>query len=220
MNCEDALVLISGHLDAANSAEEEAQLQKHMKQCAACRDLLCAFQNADAGLLELKAPVPETLCDAVMQAVRVETGRKKAYHWKRLAVAACLFAAIGVGTSMQPANEFDNVVDMQIAESGVPAETAVYATKAAEPAMRMTSAISIDPQLLAEERAANIVVTQELLPEMEVCSCETLENGTLLYCLDTSDSAVQLSRTHGLLLYQPVDGASASVSYALLLPLE
>ena len=51
MTCEDALVLLSGHLDGENSEEEEAQLSAHLRQCPACRELLAAFQAADQGIL-------------------------------------------------------------------------------------------------------------------------------------------------------------------------
>ena len=54
MTCEDALVLLSGHLDGENSEEEEAQLSTHLRQCPACRELLAAFQAADQGILSLE----------------------------------------------------------------------------------------------------------------------------------------------------------------------
>lgn len=60
MTCEDALVLLSGHLDGENSEEEEAQLSTHLRQCPACRELLAAFQAADQGILSLEEEPPQT----------------------------------------------------------------------------------------------------------------------------------------------------------------
>ena len=82
----------------------------------------------------------------------------------------------------------------------------------------MDRAAAVDPQALAEERQADVAVTHEILPEMEVCSLETLEDGSLLYQLETADGAVQLSRTYGVELYQPAGGSASEVSYALLTP--
>lgn len=215
MNCEDALVLISGHLDHANSAEEEAQLREHLEQCAACRNILDAFREADAGLMELCESAPDDLCESVMQVVCAEVDRKKLRRWRELAVAACLIVAIGVGASSLPGRDS---AEVQVAEASVAADMVVYETKTVQPMLRMAAVEQTDPQQLAEEREADIAVTQELLPEMETCTCETLESGVLLYCLDTSDGAVQLSRTYGLALYQPSNGDAANVSYVLLLP--
>ena len=78
---------------------------------------------------------------------------------------------------------------------------------------------AIDPQQLADERQADVAVTYELLPEMEVCTCETLGSGAVLYLLETADGAVNLSRIYGVELYQATIH-SGSCSYALLLPQE
>ena len=77
---------------------------------------------------------------------------------------------------------------------------------------------TVDPQELADARGADLVVTHEILPEMEVCNCETLENGLLLYHLETADAAVQLSRLYGAALYQPTEKIENAESYALLMP--
>jgi len=73
------------------------------------------------------------------------------------------------------------------------------------------------PQELADERHAFVVVTEELLPELEVCPCETLEEGYLLYRLEQAEDAAALSRIYGVARYEPTAG-NAVEAYALLLP--
>ena len=60
MNCEEALVLISGHLDHENTAEEEAQLQRHLEACAACRSLLDTLREMENGFPTMEE-VPDGL---------------------------------------------------------------------------------------------------------------------------------------------------------------
>ena len=76
----------------------------------------------------------------------------------------------------------------------------------------------LNSQALAEQKRADVAVTRELLPEMEVCACETLEDGTLLYVLENAGAAAELSEKYGLELYSPADSASSEVSYARLVP--
>ena len=213
MTCEEALILISGHIDQENTEVEEAQLREHLEHCSECQSVLCTFEEIDAGVLSLKEEAPAALCDDVMAAIRMETAGKKHTHrrWSGLAVAAALIAVIGVGTLQKNETVAQDAV-VPIAARSMPAEmdSTVVSTLEIDEA--------VDPQLLAEERQADVAVTEELLPEMEVCSCETLEDGSLLYCLEAADGAVCLSRLYGIALYQPVAGAASDVSYALLVP--
>ena len=211
MTCEQALELISGHIDRENTPEEEALLQAHLLECESCRDMMQAFLDMESGLKQLEEP-PADLRENVMAAIRAEASaskKKTAKRWGSLAVAAVLVAVIGIGSLGMPAKE------------SMPAEAAapMMARSMPEPAaMNMDAAeLDISPQTLAEERQADVVVTYDLLPEMEVCTCETLDSGALLYLLETAESAVELSRLYGVELYQPVRN-EGSCSYALLLP--
>ena len=60
MTCEDALILLSGHLDGVNTQEEETELFAHLQSCAGCRDLLAAFgpEGADRALRWLRGDLP------------------------------------------------------------------------------------------------------------------------------------------------------------------
>ena len=45
MNCEEALVLLSGYLDGSNTEEEMTQLREHLTECPACSRLLEAMEE-------------------------------------------------------------------------------------------------------------------------------------------------------------------------------
>lgn len=104
MTCEEALVLLSGHLDGENSEEEEARLSAHLRQCPACRDLLAAFEAADQGILSLTEEPPQTLREEILNAVRKEPRQKRRRHIARwaLPVAAAAVLAIFLGTKHLP----------------------------------------------------------------------------------------------------------------------
>lgn len=206
MTCEEALVLISGHIDAENTPEEEAQLRAHLECCPSCRDVLAAFEEIEAGVTGLEEEPPAGLREAVMAEIRKEKRgrRKNRTRWAGLAVAAALVVVMGAGLLGKP---------MTAPQSDVPAAAAARMMPQAETAAKADT----DPQVLAEDLCADVAVTAELLPEMEVCPCETLESGGLLYCLETAEEAAQLSETYDLELYQPKT-VSSDVSYALLLP--
>ena len=259
MTCEEALVLLSGHLDHENTAEEEAQLQQHLAACPACRQLLAAFEAVDADLLSLEEEPPADLHANVMQAIRQETaGRKRRRSmWAGLAVAAALTVVIGatalrsagqgsaasapqtamlrtaaaeeVPASAEPAAaettleketvlEEERILEDSDLDRAVVGGPMLFAAAPSEEAAPDSEWMDCDPQELANQRGADVLVTGELLPEMELCPCETLENGALLYQLDTSSAAVELSRLYGAELYQPAQYGTEDLSYALLLP--
>ena len=219
MTCEEALLLISGHLDQENTWEEEAQLREHLEHCAECREVLCALEEVNDGILSLKEPAPADLCENVMAEIRKETAGRKTVRrrWFGLAAAAALVAVVGLGTLQQKMPAVQEAA-VPMAARSMPAEMECAAADPMETNLSAAGAVFVDPQLLAEERQADIAVSHELLPEMEVCSCETLEDGSLLYCLETADGAVRLSRVYGIALHQPASGAASDVSYALLVP--
>lgn len=104
MTCEDALVLLSGHLDGENSEEEEARLSAHLLQCPQCRELLEAFQAADQGILSLTEEPPQALREEILDAVRKEPQQKRRAYAPRwaLPIAAAAVLAIFLGTKLLP----------------------------------------------------------------------------------------------------------------------
>ena len=47
---EEMLLLLSGHLDGCNTAEEEAMLEAHVAECPDCRRILTEYERFDAGI--------------------------------------------------------------------------------------------------------------------------------------------------------------------------
>lgn len=70
MNCEDVLLLLSGHLDGENTAAEEAALKEHLENCPSCRARLEQLRRNDALLREEPVVPPAALADNVMRSVR------------------------------------------------------------------------------------------------------------------------------------------------------
>ena len=104
MTCEEALVLISGHIDNENTPEEEAQLRLHLAQCDQCRQVLQTFLEIDSGIAALEAEPPAMLHERIMEAVRAEAPVKKwkhSFRWAGLAVAAALVVVIGMASMPQ-----------------------------------------------------------------------------------------------------------------------
>ena len=93
MNCNEFLPLLSGHLDGANSAAEEARLQKHLASCKQCHTLLEQFGRADAMLLSSKVEPPADLTARIMTQVRQKAKQKKTKRHAVWSVGAAGFAA-------------------------------------------------------------------------------------------------------------------------------
>ena len=209
MKCEDALLLISGHIDHENTAEEEAQLQLHLDNCEACRAILQAFEEMDGGLVLLEEEPPADLHRNVMNMIREERAapKKRNRRWFGIAVAAAFAVVIGASALPKPTPA--------PVEANMP-----MAARAVPGTVEMLSAdTGVSAQNIADEKQAAVAVTYELYPELEVCECESLEDGALLYCLSNADAAEALSQQYHLDIYLPSQAVS-DVSYALLLPLQ
>ncbi len=77
MQCDDIyMLLISGHIDGANSEIEEKRLAQHLKQCRHCRELLAVLEEQDAQLSQSATEPPADLSARIMDAVRQEPKRK------------------------------------------------------------------------------------------------------------------------------------------------
>lgn len=206
MKCEDVLLLISGHMDGENTAEEERLLQEHLEKCEQCREVLRALTAQDFVLTSLEEEPPSGFCDRVMEAVKAEQKTKRNRKWwPMLAAAAAVALIIGLGAEHLPAYESRTEAVPMIARS-LPEEPVAYA--------QCDFFEEVSGQIISEVRRANVVETTELLPEMESCPCETMEDGSSLYLLPTAERAAELSEAYGLPLFVHPDAEEA---YALLI---
>ena len=84
MTCEEALELLSGHLDGETTPEEEALLQAHLGGCPSCREVLGAYEEMQQGLTALEAEPPAELHQRIMEAVRSQPAarRSRAHLWR------------------------------------------------------------------------------------------------------------------------------------------
>lgn len=227
MNCEQALLLISGHLDNGNSPQEEADLQAHLEACPQCRQVLEDFRMADAGLLDGTVEAPAGLCDRVMEQVRRKASpKRKQAKWVTmgaLAAAAALVMGIGYytlpgGSAAQDGAVFtaaDNLA-RSAAEVLVVAEEEVMTEADMEmPAESESAPLApiTDPADLARRLEAPVVVLEEAVAELDGLGWEQLDDGAVLYLLDTAEAAGELGRTYGAMVYDP--GTAAEVSFAL-----
>lgn len=206
MKCEDALILISGHLDNINTEEEEKELQAHLCVCESCRDTMQMFRDNDSALLALTEKAPQDLCSNVMKQIRKEKTKKSRRPWFGLAIAAALMVVIGVSSLMQkPAAEASD-------------EPQTISTTTAQPQARAMSLVNGEAlaRQIADERGAEVVLIHELYYEVETFDCESLEQGAVLYILPDHDAAIFLSETYGCVIYEPEE--RAQMSYALLVP--
>ena len=204
MKCEDALILISGHLDNMNTAEEEADLQAHLSQCEACRELLKQFEQVDFATANLKEKAPEDLCAGVMARIKKETAGKKRRPWLSVAVAAALMVVIGIGAFLPKAEKNREHQPAIVSEAGVVGRS-----------MPVSDAEDL-ARKISSDRAATVVVVHELYHEIEQYPCQTLEEGYCLYVLPDHNAAVFLSETYGCVIYEPQEQTNETRYYALL----
>lgn len=138
MNCEEALELISGHLDGENTEAEEAALRAHLEGCPACRAALDDYGALDLALADLEAEPPAALAQGVLTRAAAEksaAGRR----WRRYGGAALAAAAVialvlttsrlpslqkGRASTVEPAAEPAVQSDVPAPASLLPAEDA------------------------------------------------------------------------------------------------
>ena len=103
---EKMLLLLSGHLDGCNTAEEEALLQAHLAECPDCRRILTEYEKIDAGIAGLTQAPPANFTANVMRAVQAEPRTAAPKKPRRFsfgfgtavaAVAAIFLLAVGSG---------------------------------------------------------------------------------------------------------------------------
>ena len=211
MHCEEALLLISGHLDNENTETEEARLQEHLQGCESCRQILESFRMADSGLLSLTEEAPRDLTHRVMEAIHSETKpQKRKNPWVTVAASAAAVAlVVGIGWFALP-KPAEDISEDTVAVHYYTAK--VVSTQAAT----FTSATSADGRTLSQEIGAPVVLLDAYVQELDGLGCEFLPDGSRLFTLQTKTAAQELSQAYGGILYLPDSGVSYTGSYALI----
>lgn len=212
MTCEEAQRLISGELDHENTPRETAALQQHLQTCQACAAVLESYRRTDLLLKELWQEPPADLCGEIMEQIRREGRRQpRRRKWHRGIMPSVAAAVVLLGIAVWKLPHWDN--GSETAQmSRMAAEPAVMSLEE-EPAYQGMDAQS--PEELANTLGADVVVTGEILPELEPCVYENLPDGSVLYWLPTAQDAYEISMTYGLTLYAPAQYTDLDVSYAL-----
>lgn len=76
MDCEQAKALISAQIDGELATEQRVQLDAHLTECAACREMAAAFRLQDSDLRRVFAPrreAAEAVADRVIAQLRTST---------------------------------------------------------------------------------------------------------------------------------------------------
>lgn len=200
MVCEEALELLSGHLDGANTEEEEQRLRAHLETCAHCRELLAAFAAVDGAVADLEADPPPQLRQNIMAAVARERAQgPRRRRLAGLAVAAALVAVVGLGSLPFLGQEGDTADDAPLTAREAPVAAAaapesVDAAAAPENfdaavapgvAPMMVEGTSALPELVVElldDPAAPVAETIAALAQLP--SQEMEDTGAVLYEAD------------------------------------
>ena len=210
MTCEEAILLISGRLDAENTAEEEALLNDHLASCPSCSSLWQQLRTIDRDLQGLQEEVPADLHADIMDEVRKQARRRRVRALYPALTAAAVALVIGLGVRDLPK------------EAAAPQEARfveTVGTTDSDCAVEESCSLFVSDEAdLAEVYQADVVVMHSVLEELQDHPYETLEDGSRLYRLGDKDGAKKLSQSYDLELYQPQGEPAADVSYAWLQP--
>ena len=97
-DCAKIQEMISGMLDGALSAKDEAEVHEHIARCPECAAMYADFAALSEGIGELCAEVPASLHDRIMKGVRTTPKPKKSLFIALrpyMSAAACLVVVIG-----------------------------------------------------------------------------------------------------------------------------
>lgn len=201
MNCEEALELISGHIDESNTQEEEAQLQAHLASCAACRAILSAYEELDTGLATLKAEPPAELAAGVMDAIRQEaSASRKIRRFPARGIAATAVAAallLVIGTTYLPTLNRGNeeaavpdatsyTVDSTVEESAALAKTLPPTDDdAADTADSLDKAMAEEPEVSADMPSAEVPQSDSVTTAVSPAGVQAFDNASSGDSVDT-----------------------------------
>lgn len=104
MNCENVKELLWAYLENETTAEETAEIEKHLEGCAACREELAQQKEMKNALASLPdEELPEGYHTELMQKLQAENKvvpfpAKKKHGWKQLSmIAAAVLVVVAAG---------------------------------------------------------------------------------------------------------------------------
>lgn len=186
MNCNQAEDLICQRLDGETNTAQDAALDAHLAECAACRTLLAELRSLDADIKNLPQENCDALCSRVMEKVRQDKPQKRKII-PCLATAAALAIVLFAGYQMElfgPQTLRNNAGSAYAAPEAVCAEEAC-----------------VDPAAeLAQERYAAVL----LLPSSDGLSAFSYEKTTLgrLYAVDADTFAAMREKYENSICYE------------------
>ena len=156
--CEEYELLISRLLDDDLTIDEEAALREHMRSCPDCQRTFRAFSAVKESLRDDAVSPPESLAASVMERIgQYPAAPKRKNPWKKLLIAACLFAVIGIGgfaALQKTQNRASSAAyEMAVAESAVAAEEEFFIEEMPEPAPAAMEAGAGEAALRAGENS-------------------------------------------------------------------
>lgn len=105
MDCRNALLLISPHLDGALTTGEDTELAKHLADCPACARKLAMYRRQSDALREIgqeAVEAPLELCGLVMDTLRAEQRPvlwRLPAAWRRAVAAAAAILLLAGGSA-------------------------------------------------------------------------------------------------------------------------
>jgi hypothetical protein len=196
MNCEHCHTLIDDYVDGTLGADDRANVDRHLAECAACRAMTEDFRaiRRTASTLERHAPPPPawTKLSAALDAERSRRSRflipgstfrvpRSLFGWQPLAVAATLLLILG-GTSW--------IVWQQL-NVAPPASTTTATAPATDPEL----AQSVETELkLAEEHYQKAIAGLEQITRAESGELDPQVAAVLQKNLEVIDQAIAESR--------------------------
>lgn len=213
--CTDEMkLLLSGHIDGTNTAQQEEVLQKHLARCASCRSTLQDYERNDAMLRSCKKEAPKDFTASVMEAICVETPKPKTsrqfpfrYATAIAAVAAVFLIVVSTGKL-----SFSDTGSTAVYSSTQPhteqEETAIALPKASLSAAENQSSdtvhANVDCAALAEAEGIPVgVLYAEKAPEIAENAPVLRLSGAARYTITQAQLEALQGENSDLILYTP-----------------
>ncbi len=192
MECNEILLLLSGHIDRENTTEEELQLQTHLASCARCRALLADYEAIDLGVAALSAEPPEALASSVMARLKPPARKRRFYFGGGTLAAAVIALAVflpSLSGSKNDAVPAPAALSSLASEAAVQAPDGMSSSPDAESQSKFRTAraqfaTAAEPLLIEIADDPDLPAAQNVAPLVQLTS--VLVNGTPEYYVDAA----------------------------------